>query len=113
MKTPKPILERRRSARLVKQLPFKIGHEGYELEAVTVNISSRGVLCLVDKEMPLMTQVRLALSLPTKDIRAKGAVVRREPDFTSGKFYTAIYFTAIKPRDEKLLRAFIDRRLKS
>ena len=36
MRTPKPVLDRRRGIRIAEKLPFKIGLENYETEAVTV-----------------------------------------------------------------------------
>lgn len=117
MKTPKAILDRRRSIRIAESLPFKIGHQGYDLQTSTLNISASGAWCLVEKEIPVMTQLNIALSLPgesrsaTKKIRLKGTVVRREKEARSGKFYIAIYFSDVKPADAKHLKKYIDDRL--
>ena len=122
MKTPKPVLDRRRSLRIAEKLPFKIGHEGFEAEAITVNISLNGALCLVEREIPLMTQLKIALSLPLdskgspakkKILLMKGVVVRKEKDPSSDQYCIAIYFSQIKPSDRKFLNQFIESRLPS
>lgn len=115
MKTPKKILERRRSIRVHEALPFKIGHDDYEAQAETVNISEHGALCLVDRNIPLMTQLRLALTIKpagrAKTLRMKGVVVRREKDPSAERWFLAIYFSDIKSEDQETLRRFIEGRL--
>ena len=117
MKTPKRILERRHSVRIEDNFPFHIGHEDYEVEVKTLNISSHGAMCIVDWDIPMMTQLNIALSLPTgrsskhKKIRIRAVVVRKEKDPASGKFFLAIYFADVKPEDRKTLDKFIQSRL--
>lgn len=113
MRIPRPILERRRSVRVEEALPFKIGHEGFEFETTSANIGYHGALCLMEKEIPLMTRVRIGIVLPREEIQLSGVVVRRAEDPVSGKFRTAIFFSNIKPKDAQALRAFIDARLRS
>jgi hypothetical protein len=118
MKIPKPIQERRRSIRIQESLPFKIGHEGYEIQATTLNIGYHGVMCALDTDMRLMTQLSIAITLPasgkiaSKKITAKGVVVRKEINPETGKCYVAIFFSDIKPKDEAYLKEYIDRRLR-
>ena len=120
MKTPKPVMERRRSIRIAEKLPFTIGHQDYEEEVVTVNISANGVLCLVKKDFPLMTQFKMALSLPAvgrkgarqgRTIPMKGVVVRKDRDALSKLFLLAIFVSDIKPVDRIFLEKFIESRL--
>ena len=120
MRTPKPVLDRRRGVRIAEKLPFKIGLENYEAEAVTVNISVNGALCLVEREIPIMTQLKVALTLPliskassqkNKLLSMKGVVVRKEKDPAREGYYIAIYFSDIKPNDRKFLSQFIESRL--
>ena len=116
MKTPKRILERRKSVRVNEALPFRIGHKGFELEAVTVNIGTSGAMCLVDRDIPMMTQLDILLSVPaagakgrgSSEMSIKGVVVRKEKDLAREKFYIAIFFSKIFPKDQKLLKKFID-----
>lgn len=117
MRTPKSVADRRRSIRIDERLSFKIGHQDYEAEAVTLNISSRGALCVVDRDIPIMTQLKVALSMPksgavrAKLLSMKGVVVRKEKDPSAKKFYIAIYFSDIKPADREHLESFIQSRL--
>ena len=119
MKTPKSILERRRSVRLHEALPFKIGHADYETTATTVNISIHGALCIVDRNIPLMTQLAVAIKLPVKGsktgktLKIKGVVVRREKDPALDRYFIAIYFSGINSLDQDTLRRFIEGRLSS
>ncbi len=114
MKTPKRILDRRRSVRIEDALPFKIGHQGYEFEVTSVNISAHGAMFLIEKDLPLMTQLSIALAIPSKTgsktskkSNIKGVVVRKDKDHLSGKFYIAVYFSGIKDSDQKALNAYI------
>ena len=116
---PRSIEERRRSIRVAEALPFKIGHHGYEIEASTVNIGIHGAMCVVDKDIPMMTQLNICLSLPgllhgpakPKRIRLKGVIVRKEKDLRDGRFYVAIFFSECKPADQKSLERFIQSRM--
>ena len=119
MKIPKRILERRRSVRIPENFVFHIGHEDYDVEAVMVNLSAHGTLCLVQHDIPMMTQLKMALSLPwtnpngskEKSLSVRGVVVRKDIDASSGKFLIAIFFSDIKPADKKTLEQFIHSRL--
>jgi len=112
--------ERRRSVRIFEELPFVIDHQGYEVQAKSVNISNNGVRCLIDRDIPLMTQLDIVFSLPVvvnfsskeKIVKAKGVIVRKEEDAASDRFFVAIYFSDIKPKDQKVLNEFIAYRLK-
>ncbi len=119
LKTPKRILERRASVRVVDSLSFKIGHEDYEVEATTINISSHGAMCIVSNNIPMMTQLKIGftLALPggvkrrAKQIKAKGVVVRKETGEDLGRVLIGIYFTQIREADQKALDRYIKGRL--
>ncbi len=113
MKIPKKIIDRRRAVRIEESLPFKIGSEGYEFEVRTVNISTSGVMCLIDKDIPMMTKLKVAISLPHAHVRAKGVVVRKEKDPLTNQYQLAIFFSDIGDSDYRLLKGFIDQRLKA
>jgi hypothetical protein len=119
MDLPKRIQERRQSVRIQETLLFTIGHDGYDIEARTLNIGLHGVMCAVDREIPMMTQLKISLTLPKfgksksleKTLRLKGVVVRRDRDPASGKFQIAIFFSDLKPEDTAVLKEFIEHRL--
>ncbi len=119
MRTPKKILDRRVTVRIEEVLPFQIDHNGYEIQAKTINISSHGAMCLVDKNIATMTQLDIVVTLPfttknkpsTKKIHIKGVIVRKEKDIDTGKFFIAIYFAEIKEPGRFVLNQFIKNRL--
>ena len=120
MKTPKRILDRRRSLRIEDALPFHIGHQGYEFQVTTVNISAHGAMFLIEKDLPMMTQLDIALPIPRKNLlkkavkaaHIKGVVVRKDKDPLTGKFCVAVYFSSIKESDQKALDEYIKYRAK-
>ncbi len=119
MASSRKAIERRGSARIAEALAFKIGHQGYDMEAITVNLSVSGALCRVERNIPAMTQLNVGLSLPAHEpgpkkdehISAKGVVVRSERDPLSGKYLIAIYFSDLREKDRDLLQDYIVRRL--
>ncbi len=120
MKIPRPILERRRAVRIEHNLIFKIGHKNYDVKATTVNLSSHGVRCLVDKDIPLMSQLDITFFLPFRTepkanpraIHARGVIVRKQKDSAKGHFTIAIFFTQISENSQRTLNKFIENHLK-
>ncbi len=118
MRTPKPILERRRSVRIDAGLPFNIGHEGYEIEARTLNVSTHGAMCALERDIPLMTQLKIGLRVPAMGsarpqehtLRLKGVVVRKEHDPATKKYNVAVYFPDISEKDQGILKDYIEHR---
>ncbi len=123
MDTPKRILEKRRSVRIAESFIFKIGHQAYDFQAISINLSAHGVLGIVENDVPMMSQVKLALQLPVvsksgrhlrpKTLQIKGVVVRKELDPRTGRYLIAIFFSTIKAEDQKRLEQFISRYLKT
>ena len=119
MPTPRRITERRRSVRISEPLLFKIGHRGYDIQAITLNLSCHGAMCVVDSDIPMMSQLEIGLEIPGKSagrqttVHLKGVLVRKEKDLRTGRFLVAVYFSDVKPADAKRLEQFIDRYLKN
>ena len=106
-------LERRAGFRIQESLPFKIGHQGYDIEAETVNISVNGAMCRVERDIPAMTQLSVGLKLSSaKTISAKGVVVRSQKDPRSTDYLIAIYFNDIRSKDQNFLQDYIASRMK-
>lgn len=116
MDIPEPIRERRRAIRIEEALPFTIADDGYEIQAETVNISESGAMCVVDREIRMMTQLKIALRLPSlkktsgRIIVVKGVLVRKEK-IEDGRFHIAVFFSDIKPDDRAALKEYIEQRL--
>ncbi len=122
MDIPRRILERRRAVRINESFLFRVGGKGYDLQAITVNLSMHGVMGIVDNDIPLMSQLSIALQLPSRNasgegksrpLNIKGVVVRKEKDPRTGRYLIGIYFSNIKPADQKRLESFISRYLKN
>ena len=119
MRIPARTSERRRSVRITEPFLFNIGHRGYDIQAITINISCHGAMCVVDRDIPMMSQLNIGLELPTgtagkrKTVHMKGVLVRKDKDPRTGRFLVAVYFSDVKSADQKMLERFIDRYLKT
>ena len=104
--------ERRKSPRINDEsLSLKL--EGFDSITHTLNISPSGVYCKVDKELPLMSRVKLALVMPDVSLEVNGIVVRQHPVMIDGvvKHYdVAIFFEDLSPKDKDALSAYIARK---
>lgn len=110
--------ERRKSPR-IKDEGLSLRLEGFDSVTHTLNISPSGVYCKVDKELPLMSRLKLALVLPdssredgVKSMEVTGIVVRQHPVVIDGatKHYdVAIFFEDLSPKDKDAISAYIDR----
>lgn len=102
-----------------EDLLLKIIIEGYDTSTNTLNISSSGLYCKVDRQIPLMSRVKLMLMIPdplkTKSemtgVDVEGVVVRTHPVIIDGKikhYDVAIFFdTALEPKAKGLISGYI------
>lgn len=116
--------QERRVAHRVKDedLPLKIIGGGFDTSTHTLNISSSGLYCKVDKEMPLMSRVKLMLMIPdpaksdkeAKGIEVEGVVVRAHPVIIDGRtkhYDVAIFFDTVpEPRTREIIAGYIARK---
>lgn len=112
--------ERRRSPRLEdNSLSLKL--DGFDSITHTVNISLSGVYCKVDKELPLMSRVKLMLMVPdtskdkgpAKNLEVSGIVVRQHPVIIDGliKHYDiAIFFEDLSASAKEIISAYISKK---
>lgn len=113
--------ERRRHTRILKRLPFRLKAESFDLATETINISSSGAYCQVDKYVEPMTKVAVVLFLPirlndnkvlNKRLKCEGVVVRTEESrLTEGKFNIAVFFNNIKKIDLDNISRYIENHL--
>lgn len=110
--------ERRLSPRGRLSLDCGIFDDNREVQCLTYDLSSRGLSCLLPREIPLFTKVRVVLQIPEElegteadgshEIQCEGVVVRRErADEESPKFKTAIFFSRINPNDADRLSEYV------
>ena len=110
--------ERRRFQRLKDDgLSLKLKLDDFDSITHTLNISSSGVYCKLDKELPLMSRVKLILMIPDankenalRDLEVSGIVVRQHPVTIDGviKHYdVAIFFEDLSAKDKDVIANYI------
>ncbi len=114
--------ERRSSQRIDdKETALKIRADGFDMATHTLNISSSGLYCKVDKELPLMSRIKLMLMLSdsgkadkqAKALEVEGVVVRAHPVIIDGKirhYDVAIFFDSLEPKARDLIADYIARK---
>ena len=114
--------ERRRAPRIkIEELSLKLHAGDFDTVTHTLNISSSGLYCKVDRELPLMSRVKLMLMIPgqsnnnaeSKGIEVEGVVVRAHPVIIDGKvqhYDVAIFFDSIEPKIRELITGYIARK---
>ncbi len=116
------IKERRSHPRIKKDIKLRVTAHGFDISAMTKNISCAGALCEVNTSIPSMTRLDILLFLPnttsekrTKKIHTQGVVVRSEPNIFKKELLStdiAIFFTDIKEKDRNAISEFVDYHLR-
>ncbi len=110
-------IDRRRHPRINEQLHFKLNTEDFDVIAETMNLSCIGAYCQVNKNIPLMTNLKIFLALPYGDggveldyVECNGVVVRVEEAGSeaniNSKYNIAIYFNDIEESDKEKIENF-------
>ena len=111
--------ERRRAPRIKsEELSLKLHTGDFDTVTHTLNISASGLYCKVDRELPLMSRVKLMLMIPglssndaeAKGVEVEGVVVRAHPVIIDGKvkhYDVAIFFDSIEPKIKELITGYI------
>lgn len=114
--------ERRSFPRLHDEsLSLELKLDDFDSITHTLNISPTGVYCKIDKEIPLMSRVKLALMIPEqakdrsgiKKLDVSGIVVRQHPVVIDGvtKHYdVAIFFEDLTAKDKEAIAGYIERK---
>jgi hypothetical protein len=109
--------ERRRYARVDKNVAIKLKDKDVDFVTETMNLSCIGAYCQVDSYVPILTKLKITLLVPRtkgkaacKHIACEGTVVRVERShdpMEPNKYNIAIYFNQITKGDMKLIDAYI------
>ena len=114
--------ERRTFPRIKDEgLALKLNIGDFDIITHTLNLSASGIYCKVDKELPLMSRLKLRLMMPdaakddksTKAIELNGVVVREHPVVIDGvvKHYdVAIFFEDLSPKNIEIIASYIDKK---
>jgi len=112
--------ERRRHPRIDERFEFKVKAEEFDAVTETINVSCLGAYCQLNKHIPLMTSLKIALALPYGDqgneydyVECNGVVVRIEEILSEanlGSVYnTAIYFNEIEESEKEKIADFFQK----
>ncbi len=115
--------ERRKFPRIKdKDISVQLSGGGFQTISQSLDVSASGIYCKVDRRVPLMTRVEIELSLPgktktaaRKNLSVEGVVVREHPVKKEGRvqyYDVAIFFSALTPKERKLLVDYIEKRAK-
>ncbi|MDD5421914.1 MAG: PilZ domain-containing protein [Candidatus Omnitrophota bacterium] len=100
-------------------LTLKLNLGDYDTMTHTLNISASGIYCKVDREVPIMSRVKLMLMLPDpskndKDVKSvievEGVVVRGHPVIIDGvtKHHdVAIFFENLSQKNREAISNYI------
>jgi hypothetical protein len=114
--------ERRRAPRIDdEELSLELHAGNFDAMTHTLNISASGLYCKVDREMPLMSRVKLMLMIPdqsgaakeVRNIEVEGVVVRAHPVIIDGQirhYDVAIFFDSLPPKARELITGYIARK---
>ena len=115
-------VERRGAPRAAdKDLAMKLRLGEVDAAIHTLNISASGAYCKTDKEIPLMSRVKLIIMLPDTErpgsperrIEVTGVVVREHPVLVDGKikhYDLAIFFEDISAKDREALSTYVSKK---
>jgi PilZ domain. len=113
--------ERRKFQRVKDEgLSLKLRLDDFDSITHTMNISPSGVYCKLEKEIPVMSRVKLMLMIPDpakegalKNLEVGGIVVRQHPVTIDGviKHYdAAIFFEDLSEEDKGIIVDYIKRK---
>lgn len=117
--------EKRKYARIKDEgISLKVKSNEIDIITKSLDISASGVYCKVEKEIPLMSRIKVMLIVPrgkteefkepqTVKIETDGVVVREHPVIIQGKiahYDVAIFFDNISAKDRKILLEYTNKR---
>ena len=117
--------ERRKYPRIKdNKISLKLKTEQFDTTiSQSLNISASGVYCKVDKELPLLSRVKIILMLPldandkkskTNKVEIEGVVVREHPVIENGKlkhYDLAILFDNLSARDREAIKEYVAQKI--
>jgi len=103
--------ERRKHERFDRRLSFQVQDTvGERIGAESINLSSRGLYCVVTRPVAAMSKVRVALDLPfsgaSERMECEGVVVRSEST-DDGAYRIAVYFLHLDADNLRRLERYL------
>ena len=102
-------------------LALKLRAGDFDTVTHTLDISASGIYCKIDREIPLMSRVKVKLMVPdpakadklAKELDVDGVVVREHPVIIDGviKHYdAAIFFDNLSAKSREMIQNYISNR---
>lgn len=101
-------------------LSLKLNAGTFDTMTHTLNVSASGIYCKLDREIPLMSRVKLVLMMPdpakegrASSLEVEGVVVREHPVIIDGKvkhYDAAIFFDSLSVKDRELISQYVARK---
>lgn len=96
-------------------LSLKLNTGNFDTVTHTLDISASGIYCKIDKEIPLMSKVRLKLMVPdspksVQELDVDGVVVREHPVIIDGvirHYDAAIFFDNLSAKNREMIQTYI------
>ena len=99
-------------------LALKLNTGEFDMITHTLDVSASGLYCKVDKEIPLMSRVKMILMVPdtsgeskaTKSVEVEGVVVREHPVIINGRkkhYDVAIFFDNLSPKNRDVIANYV------
>ena len=99
-------------------LSVKLNSGDFDTVTHTLDISASGIYCKIDREIPIMSRVRIKLMVPdsvkpdngTRELDVDGVIVREHPVIIDGviKHYdVAIFFDNLSEKDREVIQNYI------
>lgn len=96
-------------------LALKLHSGDFDTMTHTLDISASGIYCKIDKEIPLMSKVRIKLMVPessktVRELDVDGVVVREHPVIIDGvirHYDAAIFFDNLSAKNREMIQAYI------
>lgn len=107
--------DRRRDERHARTVAVRVAHDADGLRAQSLNISTRGLYCVVPRYVHPFSKLRVALDLPFASgehatVECEAVVVRVEPDTPSPaakEYRLAVYFLNLDRVDARRIEGFL------
>ena len=116
--------ERRLFPRLKDEnLSLKLNSGDFDTVTHTLDISASGIYCKIDREIPIMSRVKIKLMVPDsmksdkgmKELDVDGVIVREHPVIIDGviKHYdVAIFFDNLSEKNREIIQNYISSKKK-
>lgn len=111
-------VDRRKHPRFISTLPLEIAAPEFSCQTITRNLSSSGVLCQLEKYIPVKTKLKVTMRLPLilddkkvqRSVSCAAVVSRIDPPQEQGgerMYSVGIIFLQVEGKDKEFILQFI------